>query len=158
MFVLNTINIVKCLNIPAQPSSQQSIELNHFNTLHICLPHEYKMFLTYTTAFGHQTKQTLFIDSNQTATINVLNDPIKNNSCIQSCLYSAVSKEAVDIRLPILVQCLVCKQSCCSDSQAAGKHSFALGEARSDFLGLLLFLSTSKSSAETVIRLIEGKS
>lgn len=124
MFVLNTINIVKCLNIPAQPSSQQSIELNHFNTLHICLPHEYKMFLTYTMLSGHQTKQTLFIDSNQIATINVLNDPIKNNSCTQSCLYSAVSKEAVDIRPPILVQCLVCKQSCCSDSQAAGKHIF----------------------------------
>lgn len=87
MFALNTINIVKCLNIPAQPSSQQSIELNHFNTLHICLPHEYKMFLTYTTVFGHQTKQPLFIDSNQTATINVLDDLIKNKSCIQSCLY-----------------------------------------------------------------------
>lgn len=126
MFVLNTINIVKCLNIPAQPSSQQSIELNHSNTLYICLPHEYKMLLTYTMLFGHQTKQTLFIDSNQTATINVLNDPIKNNSCIQSCLYSAVSKEAVDIRPPILVQCLVYKQSCCSDSQAAGKHFLLL--------------------------------
>lgn len=82
MFVLNTINIVKCLNIPAQPASQQSIELNHFNTLHICLPHEYKTFLTHTTGLGHQTKQPLFIDTNQTATINVLNDPIKNNSCV----------------------------------------------------------------------------
>lgn len=87
MFVLNTINIVKCLNIPAQPSSQQSIELNHFNTLHICLPHEYKMFLTCTMVFGHHTKQPLFIDSKQAATINVLNDPIKNNSHIQSCLH-----------------------------------------------------------------------
>lgn len=123
MFVLNTINIVKCLNIPAQPSSQQSIELNHSNTLYICLPHEYKTLLTYTMLFGRHTKQTLFIDSNQTSTINVLNDPIKNNSCIQSCLYSAVSKEAVDIKPPILVQCLVYKQSCCSDSQAAGKHT-----------------------------------
>lgn len=44
MFVLNTINIVKCLNILAQSSSQQSIELNHFNSTHICCPHEYKMF------------------------------------------------------------------------------------------------------------------
>lgn len=44
MFVLHTINIVKCLNILAQPSGQQSIELNHFNTMHICCPHEYKMF------------------------------------------------------------------------------------------------------------------
>lgn len=123
MFVLNTINIVKCLNIPAQPSSQQSIELNHFNTLHICLPHEYKMFLTYTTVFGHQTKQPLFIDSNQTATINVLNDPIKKKIPAYSLVFTAVSKEAVDIRPPILVHCLICKQSCLSDSHAAHKHT-----------------------------------
>lgn len=42
MFVLNTINIVKCLNILAQSSSQQSMELNHSNTTHSCCPHEYK--------------------------------------------------------------------------------------------------------------------
>ena len=43
MFVRNTINIVKCLNILAQSSSQQSIELNHSNTSHMCCPHECKM-------------------------------------------------------------------------------------------------------------------
>lgn len=43
MFVLNTINIVKRCNVVAQSSSQQSIELNHFNSTHICCPHEYKM-------------------------------------------------------------------------------------------------------------------
>lgn len=43
MFVRNTINIVKCLNILAQSSSQQSIELNHSNTPHMCCPHECKM-------------------------------------------------------------------------------------------------------------------
>lgn len=42
MFVLNIINIVKCLNILAQSSSQQSIELNHYNTTHNCCLHEYK--------------------------------------------------------------------------------------------------------------------
>lgn len=43
MFVRNTINTVKCLNILAQSSSQQSIELNHSNTPHMCCPHECKM-------------------------------------------------------------------------------------------------------------------
>lgn len=44
MFVLNTINMVKCLNILAQSFRQQSIELNHFNATHMCCPHEYTMF------------------------------------------------------------------------------------------------------------------
>lgn len=39
MFVPNTINIVKCLSILARSSGQQSIELNHLNTTHMCCPH-----------------------------------------------------------------------------------------------------------------------
>lgn len=76
-----------------------------------------------------------------------------------SLVFTAVSEEAVDIRPPILFHCFVCKQSCLSDSDALHKHTFCWwghsSTAPCNLLGLLLLLSTSKSSAVTAIRLNE---
>lgn len=69
MFVLNTINMVKCLNILAQSFRQQSIELNHFNATHMCCPHEYTMFdLSHVLCRGLGT----FLDQHTTAAFDEL--------------------------------------------------------------------------------------
>lgn len=78
MFVLNTINMVKCLNILAQSFRQQSIELNHFNATHMCCPHEYTMFdLSHVLCRGLGT----FLDQHTTAALNLW------RAFVQSSLY-----------------------------------------------------------------------
>lgn len=74
-----------------------------------------------------------------------------------SLVSTAVSEAAVDISPPILLHCLVCEQSCLSGPHAAHKHTSLCwrGCQQRSSMGLLLLLSTSPSSAGTVITLNE---